>query len=203
MAEVLSVLLARGRRATVTEPEQQSDTGEAEWIARARAGDTSAFERLYRAHAARVNGLCLRMTGNPQTAEDLTQETFVSAWRSLAAFEGRSGFGTWLHRIAVNAVLGRSRSPQGRGEVSLTNEEGEDREFTAPGATDPSLPMDLERLISTLPDGARNVLVLYGVYGYSHEEAADMLGIAVGTCKAQLHRARRLMRERMGPEAFA
>lgn len=185
------------------ETEPQPDPDEADWVARARGGDTLAFERLYRAHAARVNGLCLRMSGNPQAAEDLTQETFVNAWRSLAAFEGRSGFGTWLHRIAVNAALGRARSPQGRGEVSLTDAEGEDREFAAPGASDPATPIDLERLIATLPEGARSVLVLYGIYGYSHEETADMLGIAVGTCKAQLHRARRLLRERMGPEAFA
>jgi RNA polymerase sigma-70 factor (ECF subfamily) len=143
------------------------------------------------------------MTRHPQTAEDLTQETFVNAWRSLSAFEGRSGFGTWLHRIAVNAVLARSRSPQGRGEVSLTDFEGEDREFEAPEGMDAATPLDLERAIETLPEGARNVMVLYGVYGYSHEEAADMLGVAVGTCKAQLHRARRLLRERMAMEAGA
>lgn len=187
----------------MSQPVEQPEPGEAEWSARARDGDTAAFERLYRAHAGRVYGLCLRMTGDRHAAEDLTQETFVSAWRSLSAFEGRSGFGTWLHRIAVNAVLGRKRSPQGRGETSLTDEEGEDREFAAPGPTDPSTPLDLEHLIATLPEGARNVLVLYGVYGYSHEETAELLGVAVGTCKAQLHRARRLLRERAGPEAFA
>lgn len=187
----------------MTQPVEQPGPDEAEWTARARAGDTAAFERLYRAHAGCVYGLCLRMTGDVQAAEDLTQETFVNAWRSLNAFEGRSGLGTWLHRIAVNAVLGRARSPQGRGEQSLTDEEGEDREFASPEPTDPATPLDLERLIATLPEGARNVLVLYGVYGYSHEETADLLGVAVGTCKAQLHRARRLLRERMGPEAYA
>jgi RNA polymerase sigma-70 factor (ECF subfamily) len=143
------------------------------------------------------------MTRHQQTAEDLTQETFVNAWRSLSAFEGRSGFGTWLHRIAVNAVLARSRSPQGRGEVSITDVDGEDREYPAHDGMDTATPLDLERAIETLPAGARDVMVLYGVYGYSHEEAADMLGVAVGTCKAQLHRARRLLRERMGMEAGA
>jgi len=186
----------------VSQAVEQPEPGEAEWTAQARAGDTAAFERLYRAHAGRVYGLCLRMTGDVQAAEDLTQETFVNAWRNLATFEGRSGFGTWLHRIAVNAVLGRRRSPQRRGEVSLTDEEGVEREFASPEPTDPSTPLDLERAIATLPAGARDVLVLYGVYGYSHEEAAGMLGVAVGTCKAQLHRARRLLRERMGPEAL-
>lgn len=177
------------------------ETDEAHWIALARAGDTAAFERLYRTHVGRVHGLCLRMTSDPATAEDLTQETFVSAWRGLQTFEGRSGFGTWLHRIAVNAVMARGRSPRGRGEVSLTDEDGEDREFEAPEEMDAATPLDLERAIATLPPGARDVLVLYGVYGYSHEETADLLGVAVGTCKAQLHRARRLLRERMHMEA--
>ena len=99
-----------------------AEPDDSDWIAGARAGDHAAFERLYRAHVGRVYGLCLRMTGHPQTAEDLTQETFVNAWRSLNGFEGRSGVGTWLHRIAVNAVLARGRSPQGRGEVSMSDE---------------------------------------------------------------------------------
>jgi len=185
------------------EPEHTPAGGESEWIARARGGDMAAFESLYRAHVGRVHGLCLRMTGHQQTAEDLTQETFVSAWRSLSTFEGRSGFGTWLHRIAVNAALARGRSPQGRGEVSLTNDEGEDRELESPAEMDTATPLDLERAIGTLPPGARDVMVLHGVYGYSHEEAAEMLGVAVGTCKAQLHRARRLLRERMGWEGEA
>jgi len=185
------------------EPEQTAEGDESAWITRARDGDTAAFERLYRAHVGRVHGLCLRMTGHPQTAEDLTQETFVSAWRSLSAFEGRSGFGTWLHRIAVNAVLARGRSPQGRGEVSLTSDDGEQRELEMPEDMDTATPLDLERAIGALPPGARDVMVLHGIYGYSHEEAAGMLGVAVGTCKAQLHRARRLLRERMGWEEGA
>ena len=185
------------------EPAERPEPGEADLIAGARAGDMAAFERLYRAHVARVYGLCLRMTRHPQTAEDLTQETFVNAWRSLSAFEGRSGFGTWLHRIAVNAVLARGRSPQGRGEVSITDFDGQEREFESHDGMDTATPIDLERAIETLPPGARDVMVLHGVYGYSHEEAADMLGVAVGTCKAQLHRARRLLRERMGMEASA
>lgn len=179
------------------EPEHIPEGGDGDWVARARGGDMAAFESLYRAHVGRVYGLCLRMTGHPQSAEDLTQETFVSAWRSLSTFEGRSGFGTWLHRIAVNAVLARGRSPQGRGEVSLTNDDGEDRELESADEMETALPLDLERAIEALPPGARDVMVLHGVYGYSHEETAGMLGVAVGTCKAQLHRARRLLRERM------
>ena len=173
----------------------------AELVTRASRGDTGAFEALYREHVGRVYALCLRMTGQAESAEDLTQDTFVNAWRSLPGYEGRSSFSTWLHRIAVNAVLAKRRSPQGRNEVSMTDDAGEQMEFEAQGAMDDATPIDLERAIEALPPGARDVMVLHGIYGYSHEEAAGMLGVAVGTCKAQLHRARHLMRARMGAEA--
>jgi RNA polymerase sigma-70 factor, ECF subfamily len=172
----------------------------AELVTRAGRGDAGAFEDLYRLHVGRVYGLCLRMTGHPESAEDLTQDTFVNAWRSLPGYEGRSSFSTWLHRIAVNAVLARRRSPQGRNEFSMTDEAGEQMEFEAEAAMDEATPIDVERAIAGLPPGARDIVVLHGIYGYSHEEASAMLGIAVGTCKAQLHRARHLMRARMGSE---
>lgn len=167
---------------------------EAEWIERARQGDRTAFERLYRAHSGRVYGLCLRLTREAAVAEDCTQETFISAWRNLPRFEGRSALGTWLHRIAVNVALARGRRVQL--EIVPPPENGE-REAAGAILDDDTPPLDVERAIATLPEGARHVLVLYGIYGYTHEEAADMLGIAVGTCKAQLHRARRLLRERL------
>jgi RNA polymerase sigma-70 factor (ECF subfamily) len=175
-------------------------TPDADLVERARDGDVAAFEQLYRAHAGRVYGLCLRMTGQPEMAEDLTQDAFVNAWKSLPGYEGRSSFSTWLHRIAVNAVLARRRGPQGRGEVSLTDDSGEQMEFAADTGMDEATPIDIERAIAALPPGARDIVVLHGIYGYSHEEAAGMLGVAVGTCKAQLHRARHLMRARMQPE---
>ena len=184
----------------VTELAMDSAGDEAERVARARSGDVSAFEGLYRDHVGRIYGLCLRMTGHAQTAEDLTQVTFVSAWRSLPGYEGRSRFSTWLHRIAVNAVLAQRRVPQGRGEVSFTDDDGEQLEFEAEPDMDSAVAIDLEGAISKLPPGARDILVLHGIYGYSHEEAAGMLGIAVGTCKAQLHRARQLMRVRLHME---
>jgi RNA polymerase sigma-70 factor (ECF subfamily) len=146
-----------------------------ELVTRARRGDVGAFEALYREHVGRVYGLCLRMTGQPDSAEDLTQDTFVNAWRSLAGYEGRS-------------------------EVSMTDDAGEQMEFEAEAAMDEATPIDIERAIAALPPGARDIVVLHGIYGYSHEEAAGMLGVAVGTCKAQLHRARHLMRARMGGE---
>ena len=172
----------------------------AELVARASRGDVGAFEDLYRQNVGRVYGLCLRMTGQPASAEDLTQDTFVNAWRSLPGYEGRSSFSTWLHRIAVNAVLAKRRSPQGRNEISMTDDAGEQMDFEAEALMDDATPIDVERAIASLPPGARDIVVLHGIYGYSHEEAAGMLGVAVGTCKAQLHRARHLMRARMASE---
>ena len=180
-------------------PAPQADSS-ADLVRRACRGDTGAFEDLYRQHVGRVYGLCLRMTGQPESAEDLAQDTFVSAWRSLPGYEGRSSFSTWLHRIAVNAVLARRRSPQGRNEISMTDDSGEQMDFEAEGRMDEATPIDVERAIASLPPGARDIVVLHGIYGYSHEEAAEMLGVAVGTCKAQLHRARHLMRAQMGTE---
>lgn len=160
-------------------------------------GSQAAFERLYRLHVGRVHGLCLRMTAQRETAEDCTQEAFVQAWRGLRGFEVRSSFSTWLHRIAVNAVLAHQRrraellgqSASVDDEVAMT--------LADPSAHDVVLRGDLEAAIASLPTGARNVLVLAGVYGYSHDEVSAMLGIAVGTCKAQLHRARQLLGKRL------
>jgi RNA polymerase sigma-70 factor (ECF subfamily) len=164
----------------------------------ARAGDTAAFERLYRTHVSRVMGLCMRMTRRRDLAEDCTQQAFVRAWRSLSAFEGRSAFGTWLHRIAVNEVLTHARNRGTRVELEETDDEASELQQDNGGEYDAGEVMDLERALATLPAGSRHVLVLQAVYGYSHEEVADMLGIAVGTCKAQVHRGRRLLRERLG-----
>ena len=167
-------------------------------VTAAARGSTAAFEQLYRTHVGKVHGLCLRMTANAATAEDCTQETFIRAWQALPTFEARSRFGTWLHRIAVNAVLARGR----RRKESL-GQEGSIEDLAAelphdPGEADAGAVLDLEVASASLPPGARRVLVLAGLYGYSHEETASMLGLAVGTCKAQLHRARQLLQARMG-----
>ncbi len=163
-------------------------------VERARSGDRRAFEDLFRAQIGRVYALCLRLTREHGTAEDCAQETFIRAWRALASFESRSNVATWLHRIAVNVVLERRRRPDRR------------LEFVAdlPGANDTELSFDtpieeaeLESAIESLPPGARDVLVLCGIHGYSHAETGAMLGIAEGTCKAQLHRARALLRARL------
>lgn len=162
-------------------------------IAAAAGGCQSAFEQLYRRHAGRIYGLCLRLTGHRETAEDCVQETFVNAWRGLARFQSRSSFATWLHRIAVNTVMARHRLR------SAADDRGgaERAESSDSRLTDDTPPLDLEAAISALPVGARHVLVLVGLYGYSHEEAAEALGIAVGTSKAQLHRARQMLATRL------
>jgi RNA polymerase sigma-70 factor, ECF subfamily len=168
-------------------------------VERARAGDTRAFERLYREHTGRVYGLCLRMTREPHTAEDCTQETFINAWRALARFETRSSFGTWLHRIAVNVALAKRRKAARNEPVAEVEVE---EEAVEPNWTleTPVEVQEIEDAIGTLPEGARDALVLHALYGYSHTEAAQMLGVAEGTCKAQLHRARKLLRERLNVE---
>ncbi len=178
----------------------QADSHHVDWegalVQRAGAGDTRAFERLYREHAGRVYGLCLRITRDAQLAEDCTQETFINAWRALSQFQTRSSLSTWLHRIAVNVSLGRRR------KATPVAEAAEDEEGLAGGWTleTPVEVEELEAAIDALPDGARDALVLHALYGYSHVEAAQMLGIAEGTCKAQLHRARRLLREKLDME---
>ena len=171
---------------------------EAELIARAQQADPTAFERLYRRHIDRVYGLCLRMTGERGEAEDCAQEAFIQAWRKLDKFRGDSAFSTWLHRIAVNAVLGRMRkSKREHDRIQVAAE----RETAIPAAlADDAGLRDVAAAVDRLPPGARHVFVLYAVYGYSHDEASSMLGIAVGTSKAQMHRARRLLSQTLDRE---
>jgi RNA polymerase sigma-70 factor (ECF subfamily) len=187
----------------LSEPEAGSELERARRAADERAliesakhGSATAFEALYRNHVAKVYGLCLRMTANRATAEDCTQDAFIQAWRSLPSFESRSAFGTWLHRIAVNAVLAQARRRSDRLGDEASADEAAAR-LPDPDSGDDGGVLDLERAIATLPAGARQVLVLVGIYGHSHEEAAAMLGVAVGTCKSQLHRARQMLTERL------
>lgn len=164
-------------------------------VDQARAGDRSAFEKLYREHVGRVHGLCLRLTGDPAAAEEHTQDTFVRAWRKLSSFRGDASLSSWLHRIAVNSILQARRSEKRRRARVVT---ADPATLESAGSTTPArLGIDLERAMATLPDGARSVFVLHDVAGYKHSEIAEMTGTAVGTVKAQLHRARRLLRERL------
>jgi RNA polymerase sigma-70 factor (ECF subfamily) len=168
-----------------------SDPEEAEWVAHAARGDGRAFERLYRRHAGQVYGLCLRMTADPAAAADAAQNAFVSAWQGLADFRGASRFGTWLHRIAVNEVL-QSRRRWREEAVADAASLIEGTSDAAGGE------LDLERAVLGLPERARQVFALHAIYGYSHAEVGEMLGIVEGTSKAQYHRARQLLMDALG-----
>jgi len=163
-------------------------------VERAARGDVDAFEELYRANSGRVYALCLRMSGDPLLAEELAQEAFVHAWRKLGSFRGASSFSTWLHRVTVNVVLGHRRSRARREARVTTSSDLEIHNHIAPAAPD-GVAVDLERAIASLPDGARTVFVLHDVEGFRHREISRLAGIAVGTSKAQLHRARHLLRK--------
>ena len=166
-----------------------------------REGDVAAFEALYRRHAARVHGVVARLVGFDRgRAEDIAQDTFVKAWQALPAYRFESAFSTWLHRLAVNTALMDLRARRSR--VQGDGDEALDIVGTPDSAGHgTALTMDLERAVATLPPRARAVLVLYDVEGWKHEEIAEALGMAVGSSKAQLHRARALLRGRLEAHA--
>ncbi len=168
-------------------------SGEGDDVRRAAAGDLEAFERLYRFHVAKVHGLVRRMLGE-DLADEVTQDVFVRAWKKLGTFRGDAAFGTWLHRVAVNLVLAKRKELGMRkarfhddGERALADVSGSRPERA-------TTRIELEAALQTLPDGAREVFVLHDVEGYRHREIAEMLGVTTGTTKAQLHRARMMLR---------
>lgn len=162
----------------------------------AASGDAHAFERLYRGHLARIHSLIRRML-NDEDADEVAQDVFVRAWQKLGTFRGESAFGTWLHRLAINVILGRRETLGTRrkryvdGEVAL--------ELVPGRRSAPETAMDMEAAIGLLPDGARQVFVLHDIEGYRHEEIGRMLGLAAGTSKSQLHRARLALRRHLDP----
>jgi RNA polymerase sigma-70 factor, ECF subfamily len=162
----------------------------------ARAGDPDAFAALYDAHAPRVFALCLRMVGDRSAATDLLQDVFVRVWEQLGSFRGESSFSTWLHRLAVNVVLVDARgAARRRQRVAVEGDLRDALPDHGGRAPDVALQLDLERAIASLPAQARAVFVLHDVEGIPHEEIATQLGIATGTARAHLFRARRLLRE--------
>lgn len=161
-------------------------------VSLAAGGDRRAFERVYREHVDRVYALCTRMLADRVLAEEVTQDVFVRVWEKLPGFRGESAFSTWLHRVTVNVVLSR------RKVTGLQQGRTSDDEDAVAAATSRPVSvgdrLDLESAIATLPAGARRVFVLHDVEGYTHEEIGDQLGITPGGSKAQLHRARMLLR---------
>jgi RNA polymerase sigma-70 factor (ECF subfamily) len=172
------------------------DRRAAEWrlVQDAQAGDLAAFERLYRENERRVFALCMRLSSDPALAEELTQEVFVRAWRKLGSFRGQSSFSSWLYPVTVNVALSERRSRRRRLARIVPTDDLTTLEPPTPAPT-PEAGFDLEKAMASLPPGARQVFVLHDVEGRTHEEIAALLGLAPGTSKAQLHRARRLLRE--------
>jgi RNA polymerase sigma-70 factor (ECF subfamily) len=163
-------------------------------VRRAQNGDRAAFEQIYRENVGRVYAVCLRIVVNSTRAQELTQDVFVRAWEMIGTFRGESAFSSWLYRLAVNVVLVDLRSKRRRtARVMVTDDLSmydQGHNLAAPGTT-----IDLERAIAALPEQARAVFVLHDVEGYQHGEIAALMGMAEGTSKAQLHRARKLLRE--------
>jgi len=176
----------------------RTDSGDAaspDLVARCQAGDVDAFAELYLRHSARIYSLAVRMSGSPQTGEDLLQEIFLQAYRKIGGFKGDAAVGTWLYRLALNHCLDFVRSRQARMDKSTDALEPESHR-TSPAASrqSPVERIDLERAMQQLPPGCREVFVLHDVEGYEHKEIAAMLGIAEGTSKSQVFKARMKLR---------
>lgn len=187
-SSVQPAIVAAGKVSELETPTEAKD------VELAKQGDVGAFERLYRNNTGCVYALCLRMVADRSLAEELVQDVFVRAWQKLESFRGESAFSSWLYRLAVNVVLSEQRSRRRREarivavEDPASHEKPRARGMAAAG-------VDLEKAIVDLPPGARRAFVLHDVDGYTHQEIAEMTGLAVGTSKAHLHRARRLLRK--------
>jgi RNA polymerase sigma-70 factor (ECF subfamily) len=170
------------------------EASEAADIALAASGDGQAYERLYRRHVARIHSLVRRMVGSDADADEVAQDVFVRAWDRLGTFRGEAAFSTWLHRLAVNVVL-NWRKTAARARHRFDDEASID--VLAARKDSGAEWMDLEQAIAMLPPGARQVFVLHDVEGFRHEEIAELMGVTDGTTKAQLHRARMLLRNHL------
>jgi len=173
----------------------QPTTGDSGDVALAVGGDAVAFRRLYEAHVGRIHSLARRMIGSELAAE-ATQDVFVRAWQKLGSFRGEAAFGTWLYRIALNLLLSQRAQLATRRQRELADDDLLAILPDRPRSGD--LGLDFETAIGRLPDGARHVFVLHDIEGYKHEEIGRMLGVTTGTSKAQLHRARLLLRRVLG-----
>ena len=191
--EGLAAVAIGETRIAMREDEDRRAT-ELRLVRQAQSGDLVAFERLYRDNERKVFGLCFRLSSDPALAEELTQEVFVRAWRKLSSFRGESAFSSWLYPLTVNVALSERRSRRRRDARIVATEDPASLE-RAPRAPSPEAGFDLEKAMAALPPGARAVFVLHDVEGRTHEEIGALLGLASGTSKAQLHRARRLLRE--------
>ena len=162
-------------------------------VARIQAGDVDAFETLYRQYSAKIYTLASRMAGSAEDGDDLLQ-----AYRKLGSFKGDSALGTWLYRLALNHCLDFVRSRQAKmNKLTETLDAEASFEPTARRET-PIARLDLERAVERLPEGCREAFVLHDVEGFDHKEVANLLGIAEGTSKSQVFKARLKLRGFLG-----
>ncbi|MFQ5704323.1 MAG: RNA polymerase sigma factor [Gemmatimonadales bacterium] len=183
---------------TLTAPDTRpsaTPTHEDDIVRQVQAGDAAAFERIYEIHVRRIYALCLRMLADATLADELTQDIFVRAWEAVGSFKFQSAFGTWLHRLSVNVVLGYLRSEKNRLNRIIPVGDELDTYLGEVRHAMPETKIDVERAIAGLPQGAKEVLILHDIQGYRYREIAEMIGTAEGTIKSQLNRARRLVRE--------
>jgi RNA polymerase sigma-70 factor (ECF subfamily) len=175
-----------------------------EWdlIKAVQGGDKQAYNRLYQQYIGQVYGLCFRLTGEKMLAEDAAQEVFIQLWRKIGNFKGDSKFSTWLHTVTSNITISYIRKQKGWLQKMFNIED-----FVAmnggaglPEAEESSSSVDIESYVARLPERARLVFVLHAIEGYRHEEIATMTNMAVGSSKAQFHRAKHLLKEWMGYE---
>ena len=186
-----------GQRFGIVFPSKQMTVdrrAEPETMVRCRTEDVDAFERLYREHAPRLYALASRISGSPAEGEDLLQEIFLQAYRKLGSFRGEAALGTWLHRLAVNYCLDYVRSRRGKMTKLTTTLDAESGREPAARAETPNDRLDLERAIGRLPDGCREAFVLHDIEGFNHQEVGAMLGVAEGTSKSQVFKARLKLR---------
>jgi RNA polymerase sigma-70 factor (ECF subfamily) len=176
------------------EPTSNKEMTESQLIARAQAKDKQAFQTLYEMHLSKVYGLCCRLCSDKSQAEDATQEVFIQLWQKIGGFKGDSKFSTWLHRVASNVTISYIRKQKGWWQNMMNIDSANIQEQTSEASM---YETDLEKWIARLPERARWVFVLHAIEGYRHEQVAETLGMAVGTSKAQFHRAKHLIEEWM------
>jgi RNA polymerase sigma-70 factor (ECF subfamily) len=167
-------------------------------VARCQAGDVEAFETIYRLHASRLYTLACRMAGSPEDGEDLLQEIFLQAYRKLGSFKGDAALGTWLYRLALNHCLDYVRSRQAKMNKLTETLDAEMSFEPAARRETPIARLDLERAVERLPEGCRQAFVLHDVEGFDHKEVGKLLGIAEGTSKSQVFKARMKLRALLG-----
>ena len=165
---------------------------ESQLVLRCQNGDQQAYEQLYRANVGKIYALCLRLCGNKDLAEDLTQDSFIRAWQKIDSFRGNSAFSSWLYRLSSNVAIGYLRQ---RSKWSVVSFEDCLHEHNLGSDSLKTDRYDIEKAMQALPDQARVILILYEYLGYQHTEIAEITGMPVGTSKSHLHRARGFLKE--------